>query len=60
LLVGDVNDPKSPVSAALKNAGAVFSLRDTGNKPSNRYILRKATWVEFPREPEETTGGKET
>ena len=46
-IFGDINDPESEVSAALKNAGDenIYSLPDEGNQPSARYILRKAKWV---------------
>ena len=46
-IFGDVSDPESEVSVALKNAGDenVYSLPDSENRPSSRYILRKATWV---------------
>lgn len=43
---GDINDPNSEVSKLLKEAGEenVYSLKDFGNKPSTRYILKTATW----------------
>ncbi|MDF2655550.1 MAG: [NiFe]-hydrogenase apoprotein ferredoxin-type subunit [Bacillota bacterium] len=46
LMFGDINDPESEVSVKLKEAGSenVHSLRDFGNGPSVRYILRKAKW----------------
>ncbi|NTV89541.1 MAG: 4Fe-4S dicluster domain-containing protein [Clostridiales bacterium] len=48
MFFGDINDPDSEVSRLLREAGSenVFSLRDTGNHPSVRYILRKAKWVD--------------
>ena len=49
-IFGDINNPESEVSIALKNAGDenVYSLPDEGNRPSARYILRKATWQSSP------------
>lgn len=49
LMFGDVNDPDSDVSKAIREAGKenVYSLKDTGNKPSNRYILRNAKWLDM-------------
>lgn len=43
---GDVNDPDSEVSKLLREAGEahVFALRDFGNRPSARYILRRDEW----------------
>jgi Fe-S-cluster-containing dehydrogenase component len=47
-LFGDVNDPNSNVSKALKKAGSdnVHALPDSGNHPSARYILHRkmGTW----------------
>lgn len=46
LHVGDINDPESEVSRLLREAGAanVHTLRDFGNRPSVRYILKNAEW----------------
>ncbi len=43
---GDINDPESDVSKVLQKAGEenVFALRDFGNKPTTRYVLKRATW----------------
>ena len=47
---GDLDDPDSDVSKAIKGAGSdsVHTLPDTGNHPSSRYILHRktATWRE--------------
>ena len=49
-LFGDIDDPNSDVSKALKEAGSanVHALPDVGNHPSVRYILHRktATWKE--------------
>lgn len=49
-LFGDLDDPSSDVSKAIKEAGSanVHSLPDVGNKPSTHYILhsKTATWRE--------------
>ncbi|MBV7272601.1 4Fe-4S dicluster domain-containing protein [Clostridium sp. PL3] len=53
LIFGDINDPESDVSIALKEAGSenVYTLRNSGNNPSVRYILRNAKWVDvIPQE----------
>lgn len=44
---GDINDPDSEVYKLLAEAGEehVYTLKDFGNKPSGRYILRNAKWV---------------
>ncbi len=44
-LFGDLDDPNSTVSIALKEAGEenVHSLPDVGNKPTARYILHEKT-----------------
>ena len=51
-LFGDIDDPESNVSKALKEAGPenVHSLPDTGNHPTVRYILHKknGTWLKNP------------
>ncbi|MDR3763532.1 MAG: 4Fe-4S dicluster domain-containing protein [Acidobacteriota bacterium] len=48
-LFGDINDPNSEVSQALKRAGAanVHALPDKGTHPSTRYILhaKMGTWM---------------
>ncbi len=46
ILYGDLYDENSTVSRALKEAGEkyIFSLKDFGNKPSGRFILRHGTW----------------
>lgn len=43
---GNIEDPESEVSILLKKVKKehVFSLQDEGNKPSHRYILRRAVW----------------
>jgi len=48
LLFGDLDDPESTVSVALREAGAahVFSLQNFGNNPSGKFILRRATWID--------------
>ena len=53
LIFGDINDPDSAVSVALRDAGSahVHTLRDVGNHPTVRYILRHAKWVDvIPQE----------
>ena len=57
LMFGDINDPESEVSRAIKKAGAdhVYALADFGNKPMGRFILQKGQWIstlpqEFERE----------
>lgn len=46
LIYGDIDNPDSEVSKALKAAGTghVFSLRDMGNRPSGKFILKGAKW----------------
>lgn len=61
LIFGDVNDPNSDVSIALKEAGSenIYSLRDAGNHPSNRYILRNDKWIDvIPQECKAQNGRK--
>lgn len=61
LHVGDINDPDSEVSRMLREAGEehVFTLRDFGNAPSARYILRNEKWIDvLPQECLETRRGK--
>lgn len=43
---GNLADPESEVSKLLREAGEgnVYSLRDFGNHPSARYILRRDEW----------------
>lgn len=47
---GDLDDPNSPASIAIKEAGpaAVHLMSDTGNRPTSRYILSSSIgeWVE--------------
>lgn len=53
ILFGDINDPDSDVSKTLANTSPehVFNLRDMGNHPSVRYILRHARWQDvLPQE----------
>lgn len=44
-LFGDLDDPDSPVSIAIKEAGEenVHTLPDVGNKPTARYIMHEKT-----------------
>lgn len=61
MIFGDINDPNSDVSIALKEAGSenVHSLRDFGNHPSVRYILRRDKWMDvIPQECKEQGGRK--
>lgn len=46
---GDITDPESEVSRLLAQAGEdhVFRLRDFGNRPSTRYILKHARWQDI-------------
>ena len=50
LMFGDINDPESNVSRAIREAGEehVYSLPDQGNHPAGRFILRNAKWQGFP------------
>ena len=45
---GDINDPESEVSKLLAETDPkyIYSLRDFGNGPTTRYILRNADWVD--------------
>lgn len=45
---GDVNDPESEVYRLLASVdpGKVYSLKDEGNGPTVRYILRRDHWVD--------------
>lgn len=46
---GDINDPNSAVSRLLREAGEgnVYTLKDFGNGPSTRYILKNAEWQDI-------------
>lgn len=48
ILYGDINDPESAVSKALEMAGEehIYSLKDFGNRPAGKFILRNARWIE--------------
>ena len=62
LIFGDINDPESEVSIALKKAGEdnVYSLQDFGNAPVTRYILRNAKWQDIlPQDIEKVQGRKD-
>lgn len=49
LIFGDLDDPDSPASVIIAAAGKdVYSLDDTGNRPTFRYILRNAQWRGHP------------
>ena len=59
LHVGDINDPDSEVSKLLREAGEenIHTLRDFGNKPGVRYILRKDKWIDvLPQDAGKTKG----
>lgn len=61
LHVGDINDPESEVSKLLKEAGEenVYTLRDFGNGPTVRYILRHAKWEDvLPQDCHDTRRGR--
>ena len=61
LRFGDLDDPESEVSRLLASVPAekVHSLRDFGNGPSIRYILRRDKWVDaLPQELETAKGGR--
>ena len=46
---GDINDPNSDVSRLLASVDEkyIYTLRDFGNKPSTRYILKNAEWQDI-------------
>ncbi len=53
LMFGDISDSNSEVSKVLKEAGTenIYTLRDFGNGPSTRYILRHGNWQDvLPQE----------
>lgn len=61
LHVGDISDPSSEVSRLIEEAGEehVFTLRDFGNKPVTRYILKNDKWQNIlPQECLEVRRGK--
>ncbi|ONI38850.1 4Fe-4S ferredoxin [Candidatus Epulonipiscium fishelsonii] len=45
---GDIDDPQSKVSKMIQDATeageTIFSIRDFGNNPSTKYILKNAKW----------------
>ena len=45
---GDINDPSSEVSKLLAETDpqCIYTLRDLGNRPTVRYILRRDHWVD--------------
>lgn len=45
---GDINDPDSEVSRLLAETDfqRIYTLRDLGNRPTVRYILRRDHWVD--------------
>lgn len=45
---GDINDPSSQVSRLLAETDpqCIYTLRDLGNRPTVRYILRRDHWVD--------------
>ncbi|MBM6663515.1 4Fe-4S dicluster domain-containing protein [Flavonifractor plautii] len=45
---GDINDPSSEVSKLLAETEpqCIYTLRDLGNRPTVRYILRRDHWVD--------------
>ena len=45
---GDINDPDSEVSRLLAETDpqCIYTLRDLGNRPTVRYILRRDHWVD--------------
>ncbi|MDO5300217.1 MAG: 4Fe-4S dicluster domain-containing protein [Clostridia bacterium] len=61
LHVGDINDPDSEVSRILREAGEenIYFLRDFGNAPAVRYILKNDKWIDvLPQECFETRRGR--
>lgn len=53
LIFGDINNPNSDVSVALREAGSdnIYTLRNSGNNPTVKYILRNAKWIDvIPQE----------
>ena len=61
LHVGDINDTDSEVSRLLRDTPAEFihTLRDFGNAPSVRYILRSAKWQDvLPQDCKTTKRGR--
>ena len=60
LLYGDINDPESEVSKALQKAeGHLYSLKDCGNQPSGKFILKGADWIDvLPQEFTTPQGGR--
>ena len=62
MFYGDINDPDSDVSKVIKDAGSenVYMLKDSGNKPAVRYILRHSTWQDIlPQECSERKRGRQ-
>lgn len=58
---GDIEDVNSEVSKILASVPSdkIYSLPDSGNKPSVRYILRRDEWVdELPQNIEQIKGGR--
>lgn len=58
---GDIEDPESEVSKLLASVAPehIHKLPDTGNHPSNYYILRNAKWQDvMPGELAERKGGR--
>lgn len=57
---GDINDPDSEVSKLLRDAGEenVHSLAAKNCKPSARYILRNAEWLDTPPHEFSEQGGE--
>ncbi|MFD1670805.1 4Fe-4S dicluster domain-containing protein [Agrilactobacillus yilanensis] len=62
LHVGDLNDPESDVSKLLADAGEanVYNLRDFGNGPAVKYILKNDDWLDIlPQECVSVRRGKQ-
>lgn len=58
---GDINDPNSEVSKLVAQAGPehVHALKDSGDRPSGRFVLRHANWVDvLPHQYQPQAGGK--